>query len=443
MKTVKHTELGQHLFTRSLICLMVLTLLFTAGCTAKTDEIVGTQYEIKNYSITYGNGEKTTFEYFGQDTDENSVFELASNGKLVAAYIALKLVDEGKIGLDNPVAPLLPQDLLTNDDRLQEITLRQLLCHTAGFSPSFEFGVDKKLYTDPGQTFRYSGVGYIYLQSVIESVSGMNMEQLADHYVFEPLKMVNSTFQRINTVTPCLHLSNALLYALAGFVVTFAAALLLMAAVGFGTKFRFYTFHTGFAISFILAGIGNALFLLFVFVSKVLVLFVILFAFMGMVMWTLRKRGKLFYVCVPIITVLTLLIGVAVPTSVPVTNDLIAKKPNCAYTLKSSSSDMAAFCQMLLAEYHNEDSSVRKMFSPAVVIDDENAWGLGMAIETDGTNKVCWHSGINPGFQSLLAVDPVGKRFMVVLTNSDDGLAFAREKANSFLNFKMKWEIKR
>ena len=139
-------------------------------------------YGINGYSIAYSENGEITFQNYGNGIDEKSVFELASNGKVVSAYIALKLVDEGKLCLDEKIAPYLKPDLLTNDIRMNNITLRQLLCHTAGFSPSFEFGVDKKLYSDPGMEFRYSGVGYIYLQSVIENVSGLTMEQAARHY---------------------------------------------------------------------------------------------------------------------------------------------------------------------------------------------------------------------------------------------------------------------
>lgn len=102
--------------------------------------------------------------------------------------------------------------MLTDDERIYDITLKQLLCHTAGFSPSFELGVDKKIYSDPGEKFCYSGVGYIYLQNVIENVSGMTIEQAAQYYVFEPLGMNNSTFEHVKTVTPYMKLSSVVIY---------------------------------------------------------------------------------------------------------------------------------------------------------------------------------------------------------------------------------------
>lgn len=131
---------------------------------------------------------------------------------MLSAYIALKLVDEGKLNLEDKIASFVDPALLTNDERLYDITLKQLLCHTAGFSASFELGIDKKIYSDPGEKFCYSGVGYIYLQNVIESVSGMTMERAAKYYVFDPLGMKNSTFENIRTVTPYMNLSSVVIY---------------------------------------------------------------------------------------------------------------------------------------------------------------------------------------------------------------------------------------
>ena len=84
------------------------------------------------------------------------------------------------------------------------------------------------------------------------------------------------------------------------------------------------------------------------------------------------------------------------------------------------------------------------MFEPAVVIDEENMWGLGIAIESDGEGETTyWHSGINPGFQSLYVLYPEENKYIVVLTNSDNGLNFATETARTFLGFEGQWQIKR
>ena len=227
----------------------VLIILSAFTVYAAVNNELAIKYGIKDYSIAYYENGQVNYENYGKEIDENSVFELGSNGKTVTAYIALKLVKEGKIGLDDKVAPFLDSDLITKDERINDITFRQLLCHTAGFSPSFELGVDKKIYSDPGKEFRYSGVGYIYLQNVIENVSGMSFENAAKHYVFEPLGMNNSSFEYKKTVTPFIRLSSAILYSFAGFILAFIVLFAVMSVIGAISKFKLFDLLYRFVIS--------------------------------------------------------------------------------------------------------------------------------------------------------------------------------------------------
>ena len=117
--------------------IMGLFLSATAFASAK-------DYGIRNYCIVYGENGNITYDSYGKGIDENSVFELGSNGKTVAAYIALKLTDEGKIGLDDTIAPYLDSNLLTNDERMNEITLRQLFAIPPVFLRPTNSGLIKK-----------------------------------------------------------------------------------------------------------------------------------------------------------------------------------------------------------------------------------------------------------------------------------------------------------
>ncbi len=342
---------------------------------AQTNERMANRYDINGYSIAYYENNKIVFQNYGDGINKKSVFELASNGKAVSAYIALKLVDEGKLNLEDRIASFLDTSLLTDDERIYDITLKQLLCHTAGFSPSFELGVDKKIYSDPGEKFCYSGVGYIYLQNVIENVSGMTIEQAAQYYVFEPLGMSNSTFEHMKTVTPYMKLSSVVIYTFPVFIIVFLVLLLFSFVIGKITKFRFFTYRSSLPVCFAAAGIVNILFLMFVFVSKVVVIFLVCFAFMGLSLLLTRKKAKVFYAVIPIVIVFIMIFGFTIPVSIPVTNDILAKAPNCAYTLKSTSEDMALFCQELMKQYYSDDGDVKDMFSAAVNIDTVNSWG--------------------------------------------------------------------
>ena len=413
----------------------------TAHATQET-ELMASSYDINEYSIAYYENDRVVFQNYGDGIDENSVFELASNGKVISAYIALKLVDEGKINLDDKIAPFLDSDLLTSDERLNDITLKQLLCHTAGFSPSYELGIDKKIYSDPGKEFCYSGVGYIYLQSVIENVSGMTMEQAAEYYVFEPLGMENSTFEHTRTVTPYMNLSSVVIYIFIIFIIVFTVLLLAVFILRKITKKQFFSSKISLVVCFAIAVVVNISFLL-VLVSKVVITFGLCVVFMGVSLLLTRNHTKIFYAVIPIEVILMLVLGFTIPATVPVTNDIVAKEANCAYTLKSTNGDMAVFCRELTNEYYSGDGAVKEMFSAAVNIDDVNNWGLGIAIESESKGETYWHSGINPGFQSLIVLYPSQNKYVIILTNSDNGLMFAKEVARDFLEIDGNWDIKR
>ena len=396
-----------------------------------------------DYSAVYFQNGSTDFYNCGKDVDENTVFELGSCGKTIAAYTAMALVNEGKLVLNQKIKPYLNPKLITEDSRLDEITLKQLLCHTAGFSPSYEFGIDKKIYSEPGKEFRYSGVGYIYLQSVIEKASGMTFEQAATHYVFKPLGMNNSTFENVRTITPYMNAGNAVLYALVVFVLAFVVLLIISSIIGKITKHKFFKFRTAYLFCFFAAGIINVIALLLI-MSKVLVLFIICFAIMGIALLITRKKAKLFNTCVPVIAVVIFLLGFTLKVRIPVTNELISKGPNCAYSLKSTAKDMSLFCNELMEKQKSLDNVFAQMFIPAVKIDEKNSWGLGIAIEAANQSEITyWHSGINPGAQSLFVLYPEQNKYVVILTNNDNGLNFAKEKAREFLKVDDVWDIKR
>ena len=401
------------------------------------------KYGIKDYSIAYFKNGQITYENFGKRIDENSIFELGSNGKTVTAYITLKLVQEGKIGLDDPIAKYLDSNLITKDERIKEITLRQLLCHTGGFSPSYELGVDKKIYSNPGQEFRYSGVGYIYLQNVIENISGMSLENAAKHYVFEPLAMTNSTFEYKKTVTPYIRLSSSVLYSFAGFILTFIVLFVILVVVGAISRFKLFKIKTAFFVAYVAAGLLNNLFMLFVLVSKVAFIFWIYFVVVGLIMIFSRKKRGVYYSSMPVVTILVLILGFTVPVCAPATNDIVPRKANSAYTLRSTAKDMSLFCNELMKQYNDGDDLLKDMFLPTVNIDDKNTWGLGIAIESENRGKTYWHSGINPGFQSLYVIYPEDNKYVVSITNSDNGLDFSKEIARDFLNLDGAWDIKR
>lgn len=124
--------------------------------------------------------------------DENTIFAAASLSKMVFAYAVLKLADAGKFDLDKPLYEYFPYTDIQQDERYKRITARMALSHTTGF-PNWR---DEKLEIlfDPGTRYSYSGEGFVYLQKVIEKVTGKSLEDWMQAQVFQPLGMAHSSY---------------------------------------------------------------------------------------------------------------------------------------------------------------------------------------------------------------------------------------------------------
>ena len=124
---------------------------------------------------------------------ESTRFEAASLSKPVTAYVALQLVDAGRLALDAPLTKYMTYADLPDDPRAKTMTARHVLSHTTGFA-NWRRRDPLKLFFAPGERFSYSGEGYVYLQRVIETITGATLEAAAKRMVFEPLGMTRSTF---------------------------------------------------------------------------------------------------------------------------------------------------------------------------------------------------------------------------------------------------------
>lgn len=138
--------------------------------------------------------------------DEAAIFQAASLTKPVIAFVALKLVRDGKLDLSAPVSRYLPKGYahrknpfgganarefdLVPATTLARIPVATLLNHSSGL-PNWTSGA---LFPEfvPGERWQYSGEGYVLLQAVISAVTGQDIESCVSKYVFEPFGMRHS-----------------------------------------------------------------------------------------------------------------------------------------------------------------------------------------------------------------------------------------------------------
>lgn len=145
----------------------------------------------------------------GDPLTPHTIMYGASLTKAVFAYSVLRLVDEGKVDLDKPIAGMLAKPLpdygnldaygnwgdLAGDDRWRTITPRIVLNHSTGFANFHFLEPDEKLriHFDPGSRYGYSGEGIMLLQFGIEKGLGLDAGREVQRLVFDPLKMPNSS----------------------------------------------------------------------------------------------------------------------------------------------------------------------------------------------------------------------------------------------------------
>ncbi len=146
-------------------------------------------------------------EGFGQANVElqvpvtpETIFQSGSVGKQFTATGVMMLVEEGKVGLDDPLTKYFPEALAT----WKEVTVRELLSHTAGFGDypdKFDFHKDRTedeelklvesipLAFSPGTKWDYSNLGYLTLGVLIHRVTGEFYGDFLQQRIFQPLGM--------------------------------------------------------------------------------------------------------------------------------------------------------------------------------------------------------------------------------------------------------------
>ena len=185
------------------------------------DQLVRAAYEKGSFNGTWlyaENGRIVSKGAYGWRDAENklpmqedTIFEMASVTKMFTATAVMLLVREGRLGVDDEYTKYFP------DYPYPGVTVRHLLTHTSGMPDDFETGTwvcpvwenEKRIPPcseilrfiresgeeashAPGETFRYTDIGYCLLANLVEKLSGVAFEDFLKKNVFEPAGMKDS-----------------------------------------------------------------------------------------------------------------------------------------------------------------------------------------------------------------------------------------------------------
>jgi CubicO group peptidase (beta-lactamase class C family) len=153
-----------------------------------------------------------------QPVDQNTIFHWGSITKTLTAVAVMQLRDRHRISLDDSITKYVPELNRIHSDYgpVSQVTLKQLLSHSAGFqNPTWPYRDDNKpwqpfeptewaqlvammpyqeLAFKPGSKYSYSNPAFIYLARVIEKVSGLSYQTYIQRNILTPLGMTHTYF---------------------------------------------------------------------------------------------------------------------------------------------------------------------------------------------------------------------------------------------------------
>jgi CubicO group peptidase (beta-lactamase class C family) len=296
-----------------------------------------------------------------QSASPDTVFEAASLGKPLFAYAVLRLVDAKLLDPDRPLYKYLPL-AEAGSARMQRVTIRQVLSHTTGLPNWRQQPGPLEPTGEPGKNFNYSGEAYVYLQRVVEAVTGQPFARVMREQVLDPLGMKRSSYV---------------------WLPEFESQ---MAAGYDGQENRLD----------VLSAIGRRTFS----ISQQ----------WGLPLIDWRYEDSLR----------------AIPLINPQWPRLpLYVVPNAASSLLTTVSDYVKFLSRVVAGDSTgldlSPATRRSMATPLVRLNSALFWGLGWGIQRDEHGEVLWHWGANNSFRNFVIADPRNQRAVVVFTNSENG----------------------
>ncbi len=218
---------------RASILITLFALLALASCKNEKNNLPSTVSDLESYTdslfqssldstfiaggaiLVHQKGKTLLKKAYGQASlelevpmPENAIFEIGSVTKQFTAVAILKLVEDGKLALEDDFTQYLDYDT-----KGRKITIDQLLNHTSGiasYTEIEEFGslVPQELPRDsllriletkdflfePGEALIYNNSAYFFLGLIIEKITGKPYEEYLKDVIFEPLGMTNTYY---------------------------------------------------------------------------------------------------------------------------------------------------------------------------------------------------------------------------------------------------------
>lgn len=164
---------------------------------------------VKDQDILWKNAYGESNMEAGVAAETTTICSICSISKLFTSVAIMKLVEEGKLRLDDKIEDLLPWfDLKQQFDDSWPVTVRSVMTHSSGLpreanfpywtGPDFPFPAKKDIDSNlknqetlyPSSTyFQYSNLGLTLLGEIVEEVSGMPYDEYIQKNILEPLRL--------------------------------------------------------------------------------------------------------------------------------------------------------------------------------------------------------------------------------------------------------------
>ncbi|MFF2145473.1 amino acid adenylation domain-containing protein [Kitasatospora sp. NPDC058190] len=126
---------------------------------------------------------------------EHTVFQVGSVAKHLAAMAVMRLARDGVLGLDTPVNELLREQRVDTLDPARPVTVRDLLCHSAGLSPDENAeGPTVAVSRPAGTHYEYALANYTLIERIIADVTDLSFPKALRELVLDPLGLDDTVF---------------------------------------------------------------------------------------------------------------------------------------------------------------------------------------------------------------------------------------------------------